>query len=70
MYKALDDKTMCSLAVKLEPSTALLEFNISRHASHQPPVLQQIIVLKTEKKWKERVIFCRKFVFLLKGTQD
>jgi hypothetical protein len=46
MHKALEDKTMCSLAVKLEPSTTLLEFNISRHASHQPPVLQQIILLK------------------------
>jgi hypothetical protein len=48
MHKALDDKTMCSLAVKLEPSTTLLEFSISRHASHQPPVLQQIIVVKNE----------------------
>jgi hypothetical protein len=46
MHKALDDKTMCSLAVKLEPSTTLLVFNISRQASHQPPDLQQIIVLK------------------------
>jgi hypothetical protein len=58
MHKALDEKTMCSLAVKLEPSTALLEFNIRRHASHQPPVVQQIIVLKkVPKNGKTRSFF-------------
>ncbi len=66
MHKDLDDKTMCSLAVKLELRTTLLEFNISSHASHQPPVVQQIIVLKNElKKWKERVIFCKDLVLFL-----
>jgi hypothetical protein len=59
MHKGLDDKTMCSLEVKLELRTTLLEFNISSHASHQPPVANYCIEKRIKKMEREGDFFVK-----------